>query len=50
MRIQNDAATQSFYLQARVHGYGSGERATATVYLRVVELQADAATLVEVNS
>lgn len=50
IRVQNDGATQTFYLQARVYGYGSGERVTNTVFLRVLEMTADANTMVEVNA
>lgn len=48
IKVENDGATQTFYLQARVFAFGSGERATNTVFLRIVEMMGDAATLVEV--
>lgn len=50
LKVDNDGSTQQFYLQVKVYGYGTSERATSTVSLRVVEMTGDAATLVEVNS
>lgn len=50
MKVEDAGAAQTFYAQAKVFGYGSGERVSGTVYMRVVELRIDAGTLVEVNA
>lgn len=50
VKVENEGATQVFYLQVKVTAYGSAERATSTVYLRTVEMVADASTMIEVNT
>lgn len=49
LKVENDGGTQTMYMQARVMAFGTGAREVGTVFLRVVEMMADAATVVEVN-
>lgn len=48
MKIENADASQIIYAQAKVMAWGPGERAVGSVFLRVIELSIDAATVVEV--
>jgi hypothetical protein len=50
LKIDNDGSTQQIYMQVKVTAYGTGERVTNSVTLRVVKMSGDAATLHEVNS
>lgn len=50
VKVANVSGTQQVYLQAKVFKYGTGERVLGETFMRMVDLVADAATKVEVNS
>ena len=49
VKVVNADEDQTVYLQAKVFRYGNGERVLDQVYMRMVDITADAATLFEVN-